>query len=200
VVERRQRRTRDEVAEARVATERERVVQWADSYGAPLLILEGWDPVVGKWLPASPIGQMLVLIQAGNFVSVASSFVGLRSVGAMLAKGSEYMIDATEDRAYIPIDVRPFIDLVREVELAESAAELTLVDVVRKGARSDPKLALAFLSRRFGSRWREQQLVFTSDEIDERDRAVSEALTDPNIALQLAEAAHAIEDRSRDDD
>lgn len=171
-----------------------RVVQWADAYGAPLLILEGWDPDAGTWLAGSPIAQMLALITNGNFISVAASFVGLRSISQMLAKGHEFAVDLPEDRGYIPIDIRPFIDLVRQVELAEAGAEFTIVNVARRGAMRDPKLAMAFLSRRFGQRWREQQSIFTADDIDERDRAISAALQDPNLALQLAESAHAIED------
>jgi hypothetical protein len=79
------------------------------------------------------------------------------------------------------------------MDLAESVAEADLVNRVRAGA-NDPKIALALLSRRYASRWREQQQIFTGDQADERDRAVSEALQDPNTALALATIAHNIED------
>lgn len=198
MAERRKRRTAAEVRADRAAkaeADQARVVLWADTHGAPLVILEGWDPDSGQWATTSPLGQMIALVRGGNFVGVAASYVGLRSIGAMIAKGREYAVDVAEDRAFIPIDIRPFIDLVRQIELAEAGAEFTLVKIVRDGANTDPKMALAFLARRFGQRWREQQTIFTSDEVDERDKAISDALTDPNIALQLADTAHAIEDR-----
>lgn len=194
------RRTNAEVIADKQEAARVKVVQWADSYGAPILLLEGWDPTNGKWLSTSPVGTMLALINVGNFVSVAAALAGVRNLPSILAKGNEYLVDAPENRDYIPIEVRPFIDLVREVELNEAHGEAQIVKLVRRGADHDPKLALAFLSRRFGARWREQQAVFTGEEIDERDRAVSAALQDPNTALALAEVAHRIEDAAPAED
>lgn len=188
------RKTGAELAAAQRQADEARVVQWADSYGAPLTILNGWNPDTGTWSPQSPVGMMLGLVQGSNFPSVAARLAGVQNLNGLLSKGQEYLIDLPEDRAYIPIDVRPFIDLVRAMDVAESFSESAMVKVVVAGAARDPKLALAFLSRRFGARWREQQTIFTGEETDDRDKAVSDALQDPNTALALAEVAHRIQD------
>lgn len=193
------RRTKDEVAAQLRAAAEVKVVQWAESYGAPVALLVGWDPATGKWETSSPVGMMIALVQSANFPTVAARLAGVNNLSGLLAKGNEYMLDLPEDRDYIPIEVRPFIDLVRQMDIAESFSEQELVDVVRKGSMRDPKLALAFLSRRYGSRWREQQTIFTGEDVDERDKAVSEALQDPNTAMALAAVAHRIQDATPTD-
>ena len=199
---RRKRRTKEELEAERVAAQQAadqaKVVLWADTHGAPIKLLIGWDPATGQWHPTSPIGQLLALVQANNFPSTAAKAVGLTTLNQLVAKGLEYLVDAAEDRDYIPVEVRPFIDLVRELDLAESVAEADLVNKVRAGS-NDPKIALALLGRRYASRWREQQQIFTGEQTDERDRAVSEALQDPNTALALAAVAHRIEDVTTND-
>lgn len=193
---RRQRRqTKVEVEAVQRAADEAKVVLWAESHGAPVKLLVGWDPDTGKWDKASPVGMMLGLVQQANFPTVAARLAGINNLPGLLAKGNEYVDDLPEDRSYVPVDVRPFIDLVREMDIAESYIEQELVGVIRKGAMNDPKLALQFLSRRFGSRWREQQQIFTGEDVDERDKAVSEALQDPNTALGLAQIAHRIQDQ-----
>lgn len=196
------RRSKEEVAADRAAKARAadeaKVVLWADSHGAPVKLLVGWDPETGHWHPTSPVGKLLQLVQGNNFPSTAAKAVGMTNLPVLIAKGNEYLVDAVEERAYIPVDVRPFIDLVRELDLAEAVAEADLVNKVRS-ASGDPKIALALLGRRYASRWREQQQIFTGDTQDERDKAVSEALQDPNTALALAQVAHRIEDVSPED-
>lgn len=193
MADRRKRRSQAEIAASKREVEQAKVVQWATTYGAPVSMLTGWDPDSGRWHIDSPVGRMLELIGRGNFLSVAAAHAGVVGLPGLLGKGSEYAVDIPEDRAYIPVGVRPFIDLVRQVEIAEAKLESDIVSVVHRAAHRDPKLALAYLGRRFGQRWREQQAVFTSEDIDERDKAVSEAMTDPNVALELARVAEAIE-------
>lgn len=196
----RKRRTKAQLEAEQRAADQERIVAWADQHGAPISILSGWDPDTGTWANGSPIAQMLALIQGGNYLSTAAAAAGVKTIQQLVAKGAEYLVDAAEDRDYIDISVRPFVDLHRQIELAESLAEITLVQTVRNAAKNDPKYALSMLSRRFGQRWREQQAIFTGEETDERDAAVSQALTDPNFAMQLAALAHKLEDEAPSDD
>lgn len=171
-----------------------RVVTWASAHGAPLLMLEGWDPDTGIWLPSSPVGKMMAMVSRGSHPTRAAAVVGLNSLNRLLARGAEYSVGAPENRDFIPIDVRPLIDLARQVQFAEALHEYTLVDIVQKGAKDDPKLALAMLGRRYGERWREQQSVFATELVDERDRAVSALIEmDPNTAMQLAKIADQVE-------
>lgn len=196
------RRSKAEVAADKAAAEQAaneaKVVLWAESHGAPVRLLVGWNPDTGKWHPTSPVGQLLQLVQGNNFPSTAAKAVGITNLPVLVAKGNEYLVDAVEERSYVPVEVRPFIDLVRELDLAESVAEADLVNKVRS-ASGDPKIALALLGRRYASRWREQQQIFTGDQADERDKAVSDALQDPNTALALAQVAHSIEDNASQD-
>lgn len=193
---RRRRKTKAELAaEARAAAEA-KVVLWADTHGAPVKLLIGWDPVGGTWAVGSPVAQMLGLIQEANFPTVAARLAGISNLPSLLSKGAEYMQDQPEERDYIPVDVRPFIDLVREMDKAEAVCEVNVVKTVRRGALQDPKLGLAFLGRRFASRWREQQTIFTAEGVDERDLAISAAIADPNTAMALAQIGHAVEDRT----
>jgi len=171
-----------------------KVVAWADTHGAPVKLLVGWDPDSGTWAPGSPVATLIGLVQEANFPTVAARLVGIYNLAGLLAKGNEYMQDQPEERSFIPVDVRPFIDLVREMDKAEALCEVSIVRNVRKAANNDAKLGLAFLARRWGGRWREQQTIFTSEGVDERDKAISEAITDPNTALALAAIGHKIED------
>lgn len=196
VTERRKPKTKAQTAAELHRIAEAKVVAWADRHGAPLIILIGWNPDTGEWDETSPVGRMLALIRTANFPGTAAKAAGLPGLAALLAKGNEYRIEAPEDRAYIPVDVRPFIDLVVACEVAEAESEIDLVDTTRRGTVTDPKLALALLGRRFATRWREQQAIFTTVDVDERDRAVSDALNDPNLALRLATAADEIEDRT----
>ncbi len=191
----RKRKTKAELQAEAKAAEQERVVVWAEQFGAPIAILQGWNIDDGTWHPQSPVGLMLQAIASrGAHITTAAQLGGLRNIMQLIARGHEYMVDAAEDRAYIPIDVRVFVDLVVQIEQAEALIEVELVKTVRDGAKTDPKIALAMLSRRFGQRWREQQAIFTADEHDERDAAVSKVLANPDAALALAEIAHEVED------
>lgn len=193
---RRKRKSRDEL-DAEIRESREaKVVLWAETHGAPVALLVGWDPETGTWERGSPVATMLALIQEANFPTVAAKLAGLSNVPGLLAKGNEYMTDQPEDRAYIPVEVRPFIDLVREMDKAEAVCEVNIVKVVKGGALNDPKLGLAFLGRRFATRWREQQTIFTAEGVDERDKAISQAISDPNTAMALAQIGHAVEDKT----
>jgi hypothetical protein len=188
------RKTKAQLAAEKLQADQERVVAWSSQFGAPITILQGWDPDTGLWDALSPVGVMLNAIeQRGAHITVAAQLATVRNVGQLMARGYEYLVEAPEDRMYIPIDVRVFVDLVNEIEHAEAKVEVDLVKTVRSAARSDPKIALAMLSRRFGQRWREQQAIFTADEHDERDAAVSKVLANPDAALALAEIAHQVE-------
>jgi hypothetical protein len=192
------RRTRDQVAADKRAADEALVVQWAETHGAPVSILIGWDPDTGEWSGDSPIGNMLKMIGGATFPTVAARAAGVWQLNELIAKGNEYRADAYENRAYIPIEVRPFIDLVTQIELVESLAEVDLVNTVRRAARLDAKLSLALLGRRFAIRWREQTAIYTPEGEDDRDRAVSEAIAgDPNTANELANLAHRIEDHAQ---
>lgn len=190
----RKRKTKAEIAAQLQAAAEARVVLWAETHGAPVKLLVGWDPDRGTWAVGSPVAQMLGLIQGANFPTTAARLAGISNLSSLIAKGNEYMQDQPEDRAFIPIDVLPFIDLVRELDKAESVCEVDVVKTAVRGAKQDPKLALAFLARRFGSRWREQQTIFTAEGADERDAAISEAIQDPNVAAALAQIGHRVED------
>lgn len=177
-----------------MAAAREQIVTWAIQHGAPTMLLVGWDPASGEWEQRSPVGEMLTYIANGAHVSVAARLAHLRHIGPLLQKGRDYAADAAEDRDFVPMEVRPFVDLIHAVDVREASLEVLIVGDIRRALREDPKLALQFLSRRFGDRWREQQSMYMPEDTDERDRQVSEALRDPNVALALAAAADAIDE------
>ena len=174
----------------------ERVLQWASAYGAPIRLLEGWDPDTGAWAQTSPVGIALGSIQNGVHPSTAAKLVSMHQLTHLIARGRDYESNASEDRLLIPVEIRAFVDLARSADLAESLAEANLIDTVRKGTKDDPRLALSLLARRFPSRWREQTAILQAEEIDERDAVITQAITDPAVAMQLAAVAHTIEDRA----
>lgn len=195
------RKTRAQLESAKLLADRERIVTWAENFGAPTTLLVGWNPDDGTWDPRSPVGMMLSAIaQRGAHITTAASLVGIHGIGSLIAKGHEYMVEAAEQREYIPIDTRPFIDLARQIERAEALIETELVKTVSKAAANDPKMALAMLGRRFPKRWREQQTIFTAEQQDERDAVVSSVISNPDTALELAAIAHRIEDAANDHD
>jgi hypothetical protein len=169
------------------------VVRWAVNHGAPIMLLDGWDPATGMWATTSPVGRMLQHVSDGSHVSVAAREAGIPYAERIVATGAEYGDGQPEDRDYIPIEVLPFIDFHRQVALAESGIEVELTSVVVTAARKDPAVAMQFLGRRFPARWREQQQVLTTGEVDERDAAITRAIEDPNVAMKLAEVAEHIE-------
>lgn len=193
-MERRKRKTKAEVADERRKADETKVVTWAEQFGAPITLLIGWNPDTGKWSRESPVGLMINHVQHAVFPTTAARLAGVADLSRLLAKGAEYVQDAVEDRGYIPVEIRPFIDLVREMDIAEGQCEADVTNTAFRGAKRDPKLALTFLARRFPARWREQSAVFAADGPDERDKAVSDALGDPNTAAALAEIGHRIED------
>lgn len=175
-----------------------RVVEWALAQGSPVVLLDGWDPDAGTWRPTSPIGMMLSQLALGAHLQTAARIAGLwPQIRRTVSRGRELAADVVEDRAYIPVEILPLIDLARQIDIAESVNELSLVKTAYNGAKNDPELALKFLARRYPSRWREQQAVMQieADE-DERDAAVTRAISDPNTAMKLASIAHAIEDQT----
>lgn len=174
----------------------ERVLKWAVAYGAPIRLLEGWDPDAGTWTSTSPVGIALASIQQGMHTTVAAKLAGMSTLPTLVARGRDYDSTASEDRMQVPVEIRAFVDLARSADIAESLSEHALVKVVNKGAQTDPRLALALLARRFPTRWREQTAILQAEEIDERDAVITQAITDPSIAMQLAGLAHTIEDRA----
>lgn len=178
----------------------ERLVTWATTFGAPVIILEGWNPEDGTWSGKSPVGILIAMVSRGTFVTTAAKNAGVRDISKLLSRGAEYAHDAPEERAFIPIDILPFIDIARQVELAEAYHEYTLTNTVNKAALNDPDLALKMLARRHAARWREQATIYTPDVTDERDKAISRLIADdPAAAMALAALAHKIEDATDDE-
>lgn len=191
------RRTKAQIAAERELAERDRVVLWANNFGAPIRILEGWDPDSGDWTGGSPVGVMLQSIaKHGDHVTMAAKLVGISGIVELRSRGQEYLSEAAENREYIPIDMRPFIDLAVQIDKAEAIVHSNWAKSVAEGAKADPRLALAALGRRFPALWREQQSILTTSEFDEHDLAVTKLLADPDKALALAEMAHDIEDEA----
>jgi hypothetical protein len=173
--------------------QRVRVVQWATTHGAPVRMLEGWNPETGEWSQDSPIGRMLTDIDNGIHVYTAARHNAIPHMSQLMTRCSDFAETAVEERAFIPIEALPFVDLHREIEHREADIESVLVKVIVDKARTDPHQAMLFLSRRFPSRWREQQQVLTVEDADARDAAVSSLLSDPNVAMQLARIAESVE-------
>lgn len=170
-----------------------KVIRWATTHGAPIRILVGWDPDAGTWENDSPVAKMVRDIEKGVHVSVAGRRHNITGVSELHFKGAEYA-QQSEERSAIPVDQRVFVDLFRVIEVAESTAEIDLSTNVYEKALTDGKLGLDYLSRRWPNRWKEQQGLVSIDEEDQRERAVSNLLSDPEKAAALAAMADDIED------
>lgn len=173
--------------------QRVRVVTWATTHGAPVRMLEGWDPDTGEWETESPVGRMLQSIANGVHVYTAARRNSIPHMSQLMTRCSDFAETAVEERAFVPMEARPFVDLHRAIEHNESNIESLLVEVIVEKAKKDPSTAMLFLSRRFPSRWREQQQVLTVEDADARDAAVSALLSDPNVAMELARIAEKVE-------
>ena len=173
--------------------EQDRVVTWANSHGAPVVMLTGWNPDEGVWEGPSPIKNMLDDIRQGSHITTAARRWNIPQIAQLMSKCHDFASEAPENREYIPIEARPFVDLQRAIDLAEAASEIELTGVVYKKAKTDAATAMLFLGRRFPSRWREQQQVLTTEDVDERDALVSQLVSDPNTAMQLAAIADRVE-------
>lgn len=182
-------------AQQKHAAEQQRALIWAVHYGSPLAVLEGWDPETGTWAANSRVGLMLDRVRLGAHVTTAAKRYNIRKINDLLAKGREYIQDATvsEDRLLVPIEIRPFVDLVAQIDEAESETEMSASEMVYAKIDSDPRIGLSWLSRRFPERWAEHQLLNVRSEFDPRDAAVNELLSDPNIASQMAAFARRAE-------
>lgn len=176
----------------------ERVVQWATTHGAPIRLLEGWDPDSGDWANGSPIADMLADIARGAPIATSARRQRFWDINEIMYRGAEYA--TSEDRMRLPVEVRPLVDLYHLVNIHESGAEIDLSTSVYDKAMTDGKLGLDFLGRRWPSRWREQQQISTAEENDEREAAVSALISDPAAAMALAEMATRIEDQIEADE
>jgi hypothetical protein len=195
-------RSRKRKADPKIAEDeaRVRVVQWATTHGAPVKMLDGWNPDTGEWTQSSPIGEMLTDIAEGVHVTVAAKRWGINHITQLLSRCSDFAETAVEERDWVQMEARPFVDLHRAIEAREGGIEAEMVGVVVKKARSDAGTAMMFLGRRFPSRWREQQQILTTEDVDQRDEAVSRLLQDPNLAMQLAEIADWVEEQVTNDE
>lgn len=169
-----------------------KVVQWATVHGAPVRLLEGWDPDTGEWSDGSPIGQVLHDVARGTHLAVTGKRHGFANMNELLLRGAEYG-GMSEDRAHIPIEVLPLVDLFTLVNYHESGAEIEMSNSVYDEALKNGKLGLDFLGRRWPSRWREQSSILAIDEDDLREAAVTALITDPATAMQLAAMAETVE-------
>lgn len=187
-------------AKAKKAAEEDaetKVIRWATTYGAPIRMLEGWDPATGEWDPESPVGRMIDDITRGSHVTVAARSYGITNITDLTFDGSEYA-KISQDRQRIPTEHRVFVDLWNQVEMAETVAEINLSNSVYEKALLDGKLGLDFLSRRWPHRWKEQQAIGSIDQDDERELAVSRLVSNPQTAMQLAAMADAVENEVED--
>jgi hypothetical protein len=138
------------------------------------------------------MGQTLAKIRKGMYWTVAGRQFGFHDLHDLVSRAADYASSAAENREWIPIEVRPLVDMYREVHRCEAEAEGELVEAVFK----DRRQAMAFLGRRWPSRWREQQAVSTSwdPELAEREAAIASVLSDPAKAAALSDLADDIED------
>lgn len=175
----------------------ERAVVWATTHGAPLKLLDGWNPDTGEWTPTSPVGQLIGWVANGSHIGPAGRVTGLPEAPKLFARGAEFALDAAEDRAYIPIDQRPFVDFYRRVATVEALSEVQMVSKAYTSAlKDDADTMLRYLGRRWPSRWREQTgLAVGPDDRDEFEAAITAAIEDPNVAARLAEVADAVAGR-----
>lgn len=187
-------RKKAKAAQTDEPTPEDKVVRWATAHGSPVRMLIGWNPETGEWADGSPIAQVLADIARGAHVAVTARRHGFGSISEMLLKGAEYA-DVSEDRSLIPIEVLPLVDLYHLVNFHEAGSEIELSTSVYDEAMKDGKLGIQFLGRRWPARWREQQAISAIDEDDQREAAISELITDPAAAMQLAAMAAKIEDR-----
>jgi hypothetical protein len=180
----------------------ETAIHWAVAHGAPIAMLQGWNPNTGKWATASPIGRTLKSIETeGVHLHTASVKHGARWIEDQVAKGREYLADAevSEDRMLVPIEIRPFVDLALLIDGAEAIAETTVVARAFLEGQSDARIGLQYLGRRFPTRWKDQQDLHATIEHDPREAAVGRLMEDPNTALKLAEFAREAEERAAAD-
>lgn len=198
-------READEAARRARAEEAEqnRKVTWAVTYGAPIMILDGWNADDGTWHPTSPIGRLLTFISNGAHLSVAAELAGIDRVSNLYSRGAEFLGDAIgagQDRGDLEPEVRVFADVYRQITIAESWLELDIVKGVRKAIARDPDLGMKFLARRFPRRWREQLMLAPEEERDGTDAAITKAIEDPNVAMYLAKVAAKVEQSREPDD
>jgi hypothetical protein len=175
-------------------TPEERVVQWAVTQGAPVRLIEGWDPDTGHWADGTPIAEILRKVGRGVAVTVAGRQHGFKDIQELLFRAAEMV--TSEDRLQIPIEVRPLTDLLEALDWSESdsEAEMTMSAYDKAMKDANPKHALDFLARRWPNRWREQQQITTGDDDAVRNKVISELVSDPATAMKLAELAESIED------
>lgn len=207
----RQRRRSKAEREADEVARRERVeaeeaaqrIAWSVAHGAPLTILDGWNPDTGTWAATSPVGKMLTFIGNGAHLPVAARLADVAAegggIGRMQSKGAEYAAATVNGRMELEPDVRVFADLHRQITVAEAWLEVSTVSGVQNKLRNDPELALKFLARRFPARWREQNAILIAEESDGTDAAITQAILDPNVALHLAKVAESVEAVRKDD-
>lgn len=172
--------------------ERQRRVTWSVTYGAPIMILDGYDPDTGTWSPTSPIGRILTFVGNGSHLGVAANLAGVYRISNLYARGAEYDAEAA-DRTDLEPDERVFADLFRQITIAESFFEVNTVANITKRLNADPDLAMKFLARRFPARWREQTAMLFPEERDLTDDAITNAISDPNVAMHLAAVAASVE-------
>lgn len=180
-------------------TPQEKVVQWATTHGAPTRLLVGWNPQTGTWEDESPVGQVLADVARGSHLVVTARRYGFADINSLMLSGAEYA-NQSEDRELLPIEVLPMVDLFHQINYEEAGAEIELSNSVYEKAKKDGKLGLDFLSRRYPSRWREQQSISTVDEDDMREKAVSSLISDPATAMALAGMAAQVEDAIEDEE
>jgi hypothetical protein len=181
----------------------ERALTWAASQGAPILVLDGWDPDTGTWEEGSPIAAMLdTMRRSAAPPALAAKLHGVRGIDELVHKGRDLFANpnTSEDRRLVPIEVRPFLDLARQVDRVEAEVEIEVIRFIYEAASQDPKLSLRFLEKRFPQRWSGRHVPTVTVEPtmtverDRRWRAIDRVMEDPEVADQLAQMARWVND------
>lgn len=159
--------------------------------GRPPWVERGWDEETGRWENDSHVGKMLIALKSFASQKNAATYGGVSAATFQnwMARGREHDPDGEMIRDEIDRTALPYVDFVRQVDLARAQTEIELVAVVRSGAREDPNLALKVLGRLF-PHWRETAALDLSV-IEEPADGLGEAMMrNPDVAA--AAAAYAI--------
>ena len=161
----------------------------------PPLLLEGLLENGEEWDRSSPVGKMIVALRAGNHLSAAARYGGLHpaTVQKWLQRGREWETDDPAEAARIPLEHRVYVALARQVSLALASCEVELVTSIRLAAREDPKIAFAFLSRRFPA-WNERRAleVTVAEETPVQDWAARLLAEDPQVGAAAEQLMNAV--------
>ncbi len=154
------------------------------------------------------IAEIVKLVTAGNYISVACAAIGVHrntfTTWKMKGERVAHHLEATDQeidpemypRDILPADVHPHdwqcYKLFWQLETAEAKAEASAVLMVRKEMPSQWTAAMTFLERRYPDRWRKRQ---TFEQVTVEGTGIDEqaVLEDPEAVRLLHDALERVQ-------